>query len=105
MAEKPQVAVREVNTINIKHVESDLKMLFDEADFSVENEEEFEKNCKSWFKAEFNRSLHQAAEVLDKMYPNQEADKGILLDTRKQTMQHKVEFLENYLKLQSCKFV
>ena len=47
MAEKPEVAVREVNTINIKHVESDLKMSFDEADFSVETEEEFEKNCKS----------------------------------------------------------
>ena len=36
MAEKPEVAVPEVNTINIKHVESDLKMYFDEADFSVE---------------------------------------------------------------------
>ena len=46
MAEKPQVAVREVNTINIKHVESDLKMFFDEADFSVENEEEFEKTVR-----------------------------------------------------------
>ena len=71
MAEKPEVAVQEVNTINIKHVESDLKMSFDEADFSVETKEEFEKNYKSWFKAEFNRSLHQAAEVPNKMYPNQ----------------------------------
>ena len=43
MAEKTEVAVQEVNTINIKHVESDLKMSFDEADFSIETEEEFEK--------------------------------------------------------------
>ena len=105
MAEKTEVAVREVNTINIKHVESDLKMSFDEADFSVETEEEFEKNYKSWFKAEFNRSLHQAAEVLEKIYPNQEADKDILLDTTKQIMEQKVEFSENYLKKQSCKFI
>ena len=81
MAEKPEVAVQEVNTINIKHVESDLKMSFDEANFSIETEEEFEKNYKNWFKAKFGRSLHQAAEVLDKMYPNQKADKDILLDT------------------------
>ena len=50
MAEKPEVAVRQLNTINIKHVESDLKMPFHEADFSVETEEEFEKNYKSWLK-------------------------------------------------------
>ena len=73
--------------------------------FSVETEEEFEKNYKSWFKAEFNRSLHQAAEVLEKIYPNQEADKDILLDTTKQIMEQKVEFSENYLKKQSCKFI
>ena len=105
MAEKPDVAVREVNTINIKHVESDPKMSFDEADFNFKTEEEFEKSYKSWFKAEFNRSLCQAVEVLDKMYPNQEADKDILLDTTKQIMEHKVDFLENYLKKQSRKFV
>ena len=70
-----------MNTITIKHVEGDLKMSFDEANFSIETEEEFEKNYKNWFKAEFNRSLHLAAEVLDKMYPNQKADKDILLDT------------------------
>ena len=105
MAEKPEVAVRELNTINKKHVESDLKMPFHEADFSVETEEEFEKNYKSLFKAEFNRSLYQAAEVPDKMYPNKEADKYILLDTTKQIMEHKIDFLENYLKKQSCKFV
>ena len=64
----------------------------------------FKKNCKNWFKTEFNRSFHQAAEVLDKMYPNQKADKDILLDTTKQIMEHKVDFLENYLKKQSCKF-
>ena len=47
MAEKPEVAVWEVNTINIKHVESDLKMSFDEADFSVEN-------CLIFIQNEFN---------------------------------------------------
>ena len=41
MVEKPEVAVREVNTINIKHVKSDLKMSFDEVNCSVETEEEF----------------------------------------------------------------
>ena len=43
---KPEVAVWETNTINIKHVESDLKMFFDETDFSVETEEEFEKTIR-----------------------------------------------------------
>ena len=36
MAEKPEVAVREVNTINVKHVENDSKTSFDEAGFSVQ---------------------------------------------------------------------
>ena len=95
MAEKPQVTVQEVNTINIKHFEADLKMSFDETDFSVETEEEFEKNFKNQFKVEFNRSLHHAADILAKIYPNQEADKDILLDTTQQIMEHKVNFLED----------
>ena len=47
MVEKPEVTVQEVNTINIKHFEADLKMSFDETDFSVETDEEFEKNFKN----------------------------------------------------------
>ena len=48
--------------------------------------------------------LHQAADVLEKMYPNREADKDVLLDATRQIMEHKVTFLEDYMKKQGCKF-
>ena len=102
MAEKTEVTVRQLSTINIKHVETDIKISFEKIDFSIDNEEEFEKNYKNWFKAEFNRSLHQAADVLEKMYPNREADKDVLLDATRQIIEHKVTFLEDCK--QGCNF-
>ena len=50
--------------------------------------------------------LHQAADVLEKMYPNREADKDVLLDaTRQIIMEHKVAFSEDCMKKQDCKFL
>ena len=104
MAEKTEVTVQLLNTMNIKHVETDIKISFKEIDFSIDTVEEFEKNYKNWFKAEFNRSLHQAADVLEQMCPNREAGKDVLLDATRQIMEHKVTFLEDYTKKQGCKF-
>lgn len=104
MAEKTEVIVRQVNPINTKHIEADVKISLHEIDLSIDTQEEFRTNFKKWFAAQYNRSLQQAAEILVKMYPNQEADKETLLDATKQIMEDKINFLEDYLKKNDCKF-
>ena len=42
MAEKTEVTVRQLNTINIKHIETNIKISFEEIDYSIDTEEEFE---------------------------------------------------------------
>ena len=44
-----EVTVRQLNKINIKHVETDIKISFEEIDFSIDTEEEFQKSYKNWF--------------------------------------------------------
>ena len=43
MAEKTKVTVRKLNAINIKHLETVIKISFEEIDFSIDTEEEFGK--------------------------------------------------------------